>query len=356
MISRVFFSVNDKLGSGSYGDVYKCTSENGTKYAIKVSKTEAKNKDIRDEDSALSYLWKDARAADSNIIQRYGIKEFSDNKIGLVLELLGRSLNEYANSKENGRSLREVRVITKQLVKACSFIHGLGVIHSDIKPENVLLSLDGTSVKLADFDAAFLIEKSARYKGAVIQTPIYRSPEVILGIEPTSAIDMWSLAVLIADVYINKNIFCPVEDDVNKIKAHELVAYHHFRLEKKYPDSLVEQGSVVGQKVFKDSLSKSVTMVNTLSQLIINASYLKNESREESKQLIDLLGKIFDYNPKSRAAAADVLKSSFASSQESVVSLQQEKKSFDFVVMIPLIVVAVVIGNLFFDHLSKEKV
>ena len=311
-----FLTVFETLGSGAYGKVYRTTSSEGGSYAIKIGKTKESSRSIFSEHSILSRLHGDPRCRHSHIIQNYEIRAFTNQKMGLVLELLGSSLGQF---EPNGLSLPETRRITKQLAKACEFIHSHRVIHSDIKPHNILFSLDRTSVKLADFGAAFF-EDGARARLGSLQTIEYRSPEVVLGLAPTPAIDMWSVAVVVTEIYIGKYLF-PADDD------EELVAMHHVRLEKGYSSSLIDRGSAEGEIAFISGLLKKIELVNTLFQVVLASAILKKET-EEVHQMIGLLNKLFVCDPKSRITATEVLKDDFFS-QDVLLPLKRQKTAFE---------------------------
>merc|ERR1719326_1832545 len=98
-----------------------------------------------------------------------------------------------------------IRVLAQQLLNALMSLRERGVLHCDLKPENVLLSsTQRTKVKLIDFGSA-CFENHAVY--SYIQSRFYRSPEVLLGLPYTSAIDMWSLGCICAELYLGLPIF-----------------------------------------------------------------------------------------------------------------------------------------------------
>jgi serine/threonine protein kinase len=209
------------------------------------------------------------------------------------------NLKNYYSSQETGLSLKKTRQITAQLAKALSFLDENNVIHGDIKSQNILMSADGESVTLADFGHATFSDPVYNPPDRALQSLWYRSPEVILEITATVAVDIWSLAAVIAEIYSNKVIF-PSKDGDEAL----LVAYHHVRLKSSYPEDLVEKGTAYGQSIFERSSSKKVEIVRTFSQIIQQASAQKEE---DSKQLIDLLDKMFVYNPKKRATPSKIL-------------------------------------------------
>lgn len=109
--------------------------------------------------------------------------------------------------KENnfkGVSLDFIRSIAAQLLQSLLFLRQHFIIHCDLKPENVLLKQkDGTKIKLIDFGSScFTNEKVYTY----IQSRFYRAPEIMLAIPYTSAIDIWSLGCILAELYMGKYV------------------------------------------------------------------------------------------------------------------------------------------------------
>jgi dual specificity tyrosine-phosphorylation-regulated kinase 2/3/4 len=98
-----------------------------------------------------------------------------------------------------------VKCIAKQMLVAMSYMRSLGIIHCDIKPENILLvEPTKSAVRLIDFGTScFECRKVYNY----IQSRYYRAPEIILGISYTAAIDMWSLACILMELLAGRPLF-----------------------------------------------------------------------------------------------------------------------------------------------------
>jgi dual specificity tyrosine-phosphorylation-regulated kinase 2/3/4 len=100
---------------------------------------------------------------------------------------------------------QNIRAFAIQLLFSLAFLKELGIIHSDIKPENVLMKhQEKVGIKLIDFGTSmFLHEASFNY----IQSRFYRAPEVILGSKYDTAIDMWSFGCLVAELSLGTPLF-----------------------------------------------------------------------------------------------------------------------------------------------------
>ncbi|KAL3953489.1 hypothetical protein ACCO45_011445 [Purpureocillium lilacinum] len=119
----------------------------------------------------------------------------------LVFELL--SVNLYELIKQNqfrGLSTTLVRVFAQQLLNGLALLNKARLIHCDLKPENILLkNLESPIIKIIDFGSA-CDERQTVY--TYIQSRFYRSPEVLLGLPYSSAIDMWSLGCIVVELFL----------------------------------------------------------------------------------------------------------------------------------------------------------
>merc|ERR1719296_581382 len=132
------------------------------------------------------------------------------------------SLNLYEllkNTQFCGVSLNLIRKFAKQILKGLSYLArpDIDIIHCDLKPENILLRHPKRSgIKVIDFGSSC---KSSKRMYSYIQSRFYRSPEVMLGLPYSLAIDMWSLGCILVEMHTGEPLFSGANevDQVNKI-------------------------------------------------------------------------------------------------------------------------------------------
>lgn len=128
----------------------------------------------------------------------------------IVSELLRENLYDFGkfvrdSNAEPYFTLGRLKKIMHQVLQALVFIHSLGLIHCDIKPENIVIkSYSRCEVKLIDFGSScFVTDHLTTY----IQSRSYRAPEVILGVPYDFRIDIWSLGGVLAEMYTGYVLF-----------------------------------------------------------------------------------------------------------------------------------------------------
>uniref|UniRef100_A0A3P9DG86 Protein kinase domain-containing protein n=1 Tax=Maylandia zebra TaxID=106582 RepID=A0A3P9DG86_9CICH len=105
-------------------------------------------------------------------------------------------------------ALCDIRVILKQMFVALTALKTRGMMHADIKPDNIMLvnqSQQPYKVKLIDF--GFATSPAKIPPGTIIQALSYRAPEVMLGIPVTESADMWTLGCVAAFLYLGHHLF-----------------------------------------------------------------------------------------------------------------------------------------------------
>ncbi|XP_028307216.1 homeodomain-interacting protein kinase 3-like [Gouania willdenowi] len=215
--STVDYSILECVGEGNFGKVVKCQNlSNNETVAVKLIK-EGFEEDLQHEISILKLI--SVLDADrTNLLKFYEHFVYMDYNC-LAFELLDVDLYTLMENREwESLSLTEIRSIAEQLLVALDFLKDLGIIHTDIKPDNVMVvsgKIQPLKVKLIDFGLA--IRTSSMEPGLDIQPLGYRAPEVSIGLPFSEAIDVWGLGCLLTFLYIGENLLS-VSCDYQMIK------------------------------------------------------------------------------------------------------------------------------------------
>ncbi|MXQ79562.1 hypothetical protein E5288_WYG007021 [Bos mutus] len=193
------YEVLEFLGRGTFGQVAKCWKRSTKEIvAIKILKNHpsyARQGQI--EVSILSRLSSE-NADEYNFVRSYECFQHK-NHTCLVFEMLEQNLYDFLKqNKFSPLPLKYIRPILQQVATALMKLKSLGLIHADLKPENIML-VDPVRqpyrVKVIDFGSASHVSK------AVCSTYL-QAPEIILGLPFCEAIDMWSLGCVIAELFL----------------------------------------------------------------------------------------------------------------------------------------------------------
>eukprot|EP00250_Pteridium_aquilinum_P012763 c20927_g1_i1 orf=110-2953(-) len=203
------YIIKDLLGQGTFGQVAKCwASEFNSFVAVKIIKNQpAYRQQAIVEISILNMLNEKYDPEDKNHILRIFEHFIYKEHLCIVFEMLGLNLFELLKVNNfKGISLNLIRSFTKQILMALTVLREASVIHCDLKPENILLTtrLASAELKLIDFGSAC---REYRTVYSYIQSRFYRSPEVVLGHEYTTAIDMWSVGCVAAELFLGLPLF-----------------------------------------------------------------------------------------------------------------------------------------------------
>uniref|UniRef100_A0A3Q3H1Y8 Protein kinase domain-containing protein n=1 Tax=Labrus bergylta TaxID=56723 RepID=A0A3Q3H1Y8_9LABR len=197
------------LGEGGFGVVAKCRNTITNKFvAIKVNKNAP---EIYHQARQEIEILKQLRCLDPetcNIVQWNGYF-FLKMNICLNFELLDLSLYHYMEgTPEKTLPITEVKDVLYQLSIALSHLSSIGIVHADLKPDNVMVvdrHQKPLRVKLIDFGLASRV--SDCQPGMCVQTTWYRAPEVCLYSEFNEAIDMWSLGLTAAELAVGYPLY-----------------------------------------------------------------------------------------------------------------------------------------------------
>ncbi len=204
--------VLERLGSGSYGTVYRARPiSGGEDVAVKVLRYQLVAGElgarVRAGFQREGRVMRELRHPHS--VEARGHGQTSSGVPFLVMELLeGESLRQLL-AREGALAPGRVRAIALQVLDALEAFHGRGVLHRDLKPDNVFLCGDASSrdhvgdhVKVMDFGLAHVTAGGASVQkltgtGVVLGTPAYMAPEQVSGGAPGPALDLYALGVML---------------------------------------------------------------------------------------------------------------------------------------------------------------
>ena len=210
MIGRMLdnrYELLELIGSGGMAVVYKAKCHRLNRLvAVKVLKSDlAEDADFRrrfrDESQAVAML------SHPNIVSVYDVSRGETEYI--VMELIdGITLKQYME-KRGQLNWREALHFITQIMKALSHAHSRGIIHRDIKPQNIMVLRDG-SVKVADFGIACLANSANTLTQEALGSVHYMSPEQARGDRTDARSDIYSAGVVLYEMLTGR---LPFEGD-----------------------------------------------------------------------------------------------------------------------------------------------
>lgn len=245
------------------------------------------------------------------------------------MELLGPSLYQLLeNNRKNrqiGLSFTMIQDALRSILEALDTFHSVGLVHLDVKPENILQSLnDHSKYKLVDFGTCTSSNPSM---SIYVQSRFYRSPEVAMRQLYSPKSDIWSLGCVAAELFFGVPLF-PAKSELHLL-------YQIGQMIGPYPDELRGKFRQSGQLFLKDGTMKSAQrLINenglpanffdshfrfqTLDENFHNFSPHEDGSKETDpnkervlETFLDLLHKMLVLSPENRISAKNALQHPF---------------------------------------------
>lgn len=197
------YKVRSRIGSGGMADVYLCDDEHlGRPVALKVMHDR-----YASDPSFVQRFEREAQAAAAlqhkNVVNVFDRGQF-ENTYYIAMEYLpGRTLKDVINVMGALEPKLAIHICL-QILAAARFAHAKGVIHRDIKPQNVMID-DEWNVKVTDFGIAFRpVDGDITQTGQMVGTAQYISPEQAQGRAVSNASDLYSVGVVLFEMLTGK--------------------------------------------------------------------------------------------------------------------------------------------------------
>ncbi|EPZ34924.1 Protein kinase, catalytic domain-containing protein [Rozella allomycis CSF55] len=211
---RFRYQIRNCIGTGSFGTVYDCIDlDTGELMAIKeirfpdVNSVVETNQQVKEELDVIQYL------QHSNIVEYYGL-EYHKDHVHILMEYCSGGSLENLIRNEPITEVSIIKQISVQILEGLRYLHSKDIIHRDIKPDNILIDSKGV-VKLVDFGAAKIVKSKKTVNGAntLIGTPAYMAPEIIIGDEVTTKVDIWSFGCTVLEMATGKRPWSNLENE-----------------------------------------------------------------------------------------------------------------------------------------------
>ncbi len=229
------YEILDKLGQGAMGIVYKARDPNIGRIVALKTMTHSVNLPEEQRKEYAKRFFREAQSAGAlqhpNIVTIYDMDEDEGIPFIAMEYIEGKSLSKIIEEKGKIPFLEAISII-KQVAEGLSFAHEKGIVHRDIKPDNILIDRNGRAV-VTDFGIAHLEESNLTRTGEVLGTPFFMSPEQILEGKLDRRSDLFSLGVVFYLMLTGKRPF--------KGETISSICYH---IVHTVPDPLPEDSSI----------------------------------------------------------------------------------------------------------------
>jgi serine/threonine protein kinase/Flp pilus assembly protein TadD len=290
------YEICSQLGAGGMGEVYLANDTRlDRKVALKILPTSVVENETDASTDRVRRFIQEAKAASGlnhpNILTIYEIDEVDAEHFIVTEYIDGETLR--TRIRTGPFTAADVIDIGIQVASALSATHSVGIIHRDIKPDNIMLRRDGI-VKVLDFGLAKLTRDRQPFNsdsmaptqdmintavGIVMGTAHYMSPEQARGFEVDARTDIWSLGCVLYEMVARLQPFIgpsalDVMSGILHMEPESLIRY--------LPDGPVELDRVISRAIRKDREER----YQTVDDLLIDLKDLKRELETSSSRVL----------------------------------------------------------------------
>ncbi len=260
------YRVSALIGQGGFGKVFLAEDEGlGRKAALKFMGRPRDEVSLRLFDREAKALAQVSRHP--HIVEIYQYGEYKGCRF-FALEYVPQDAMRLLKRNPGGVPLRDALRIAADAAEALHFAHEQGILHRDVKPQNVLLESDSGAAKLADFGLAKYYEHTSTILGGIAGSPGYMSPEQAAGdrLDPRS--DVYSLGATLYELICAK---LPFEAPTTSELLQRIISNNSVSLRKRRPDLPGDVHAIVEralQHKREDRYQTAAEMAEALRQAI----------------------------------------------------------------------------------------
>ncbi|KAI5296126.1 U4/U6 small nuclear ribonucleoprotein prp4 [Ascosphaera acerosa] len=326
MLGELFsgrYHVTQNLGRGMFSAVVRAIDSHDNKpVAIKIIRN---NETMRKAGMKEIEILQQLRAADPDDrkhVVRFLRHFIHKDHLCIVFENLSMNLREVLRKfgRDVGINLRAIRVYAQQMFLGLTLLRKCGILHADLKPDNLLVNEGRNVLKICDLGSASSTADNEITPYLVSR--FYRAPEIILGLPYDYAIDMWSIGCTLYELYTGKILFTGRTNNQMlrvmmecrgafppKLLRKGALTYNHFDEHLNFRS--VEEDKLTGRVSTKVMTFKKPTKDLKTRLMGKETSRMNDADAREIALFVDLLDMCLNLNPAKRCTPLEALKHPF---------------------------------------------
>ncbi|KAF2145185.1 uncharacterized protein K452DRAFT_284574 [Aplosporella prunicola CBS 121167] len=320
------YEVQARLGKGVFSEVVRAKDiKTGDLVAIKIIRNDEilRKAGVREIEMLEKLIENDPE--DRRHVIRLQRQFDHKHHLCMVFEHLSINLREVLKKfgRDVGLHLKAVRSYAQQMFIALSLFRKCNIVHADIKPDNMLVNENRTTLKICDLGSATDISECEVPAGLLVSR-FYRAPEVMLGIPHDYGIDTWAIGCTLFELYTGKILFTGRDNNQMLRSIQECRGRVSVKLLKKgwaeyvyehFDENLALFRSVEPDKITGKDVTRMINIVkpsrDLKTRLIGSTKGLSEAELKEINLFYDLLDKCLALNPEKRITPTDALKHPF---------------------------------------------
>jgi len=274
----------EKIGEGTYGLVYKAKNDT-TGEIVAMKKIRLESEDEGTPSTAVREISILKQLQHPNIVQLCDVVH-TETSLTLIFEYMDQDLKNYLDAcGDKGIDEYTIKSFLYQILQGIDYCHKQRVLHRDLKPQNLLINMEG-ELKLADFGLARGFGIPVKKYTHEVVTLWYRPPDVLMGnTRYSTEVDMWGVGCIFAEMSTGQPLFCGSSNSSQLFKIFKIMGTP---TKQQWP-------GMVDLPEWKENFPR------------YKSKKLKNFVPKLGKQGIDILSKFLQFDPAHRISAKNAM-------------------------------------------------